>query len=767
MKFILIDHRAASDIISDRFLQSAQFTQGSELASILQGAQGSEFPTQGVYSIREADGAYILSKTPDREHYLVFDLDKANPFTNRSQSDCVLIFQRVLRFAIRIWENLKLSPHERLIAGTTKAAIFPFPLSLFRLAIERQPDAKKLHERQTSSGNHLLVYNNGMDEGAGPDEKPSVHYFSVAIRNIETARQRIAELGRIESEKAKALTVSVLRTPDGEPLTPHLGFEQWLHRLTETQRNFVMRPISGPERIEGPAGTGKTLSLVLKCINNLQLAKKQERENHSVFIAYGEATRIAVQQMFDTNDEFGFSRLSRRDSQQSLLITTLQVWCASHLNTGISEVEFLDRDAMEARDLRLLYIEECLSEAIQEDLPTYTRMLSKDFAKFLNTERVWTIAEMFQHEISVTIKGRAGEDLEKYRRLPAVENNLPIKTDADRGFVFTVFKRYQKKLFSVNQFDTDDVVLSAIGQLDTPIWRRHRIKEGFDSVFVDETHLFNLNELSALHYLTKTEGSNPIVFSVDRTQAPGDRGLTNAILDTAILSPAPENSHETKQTTVDSVFRCSPDITNLALSVTAAGATLFTNFENPLHHASSVFTPDEESKAKTPDFFFYPTDDQMIVAALSKAEQLTEDLQCSRSKILLVAFSAELFHSLETKSETLNKPLEVLKRRGDAEVVSRAKKTGRFVLSMPDYVGGLEFDGVVLVGVDDGRVPPTGAAATSESRHFMNFIAHTRLYVAITRARYRVTILGNKERGESTLLTSAFANRFLSLEPKN
>ena len=149
------------------------------------------------------------------------------------------------------------------------------------------------------------------------------------------------------------------------------------------------------------------------------------------------------------------------------------------------------------------------------------------------------MAQMFQHEISVVIKGRANENLDQYRALPRLAYGLPLTNPADRGFVFLVFKRYQEKLGATAQFDTDDIALTAIGQLDTPIWRRRRTTEGFDAIFVDETHLFNMNELSVFHFLTKRDGPYSIAYSVDRSQALGDRGWGGGTIAGAYAVAAP------------------------------------------------------------------------------------------------------------------------------------------------------------------------------------------------------------------------------------
>lgn len=96
---------------------------------------------------------------------------------------------------------------------------------------------------------------------------------------------------------------------------------------------------------------------------------------------------------------------------------------------------------------------------------------------------------MMQYEISVIIKGRANGNQDKYNQLARPEIALPLKTSEDKKFMFMVYEKYQESLEHSGLFDTDDITLSALGQLDTPIWKRRSIKEGYDACFVDEAHL--------------------------------------------------------------------------------------------------------------------------------------------------------------------------------------------------------------------------------------------------------------------------------------
>jgi superfamily I DNA/RNA helicase len=361
---------------------------------------------------------------------------------------------------------------------------------------------------------------------------------------------------------------------------------------------------------------------------------------------------------------------------------------------------------------------------------------------------------LIQHEISVVIKGRAGESLDTYKKIPSIPNGLPIKTEADKALVWKIYEHYRDQLVVGGQFDTDDVILTALSQLSTPIWRRRRLRDGFDMIFVDETHLFNMNELSIFHHLTKSESKFPIAFAVDRSQAIGDRGWADDI-DVTSLMPLASELSVSAVVNLNGIFRCSPDIVNLAFSITSSGASLFTNFQDPMRLAHSNMTFEEEKRARHPIYVDFPTDEAMIKGAFLTAESMRDSLSSSRGDIAIVAFNEELFHELQRQALDDNKPVEILKHRGDVEVVRRARSTSRFVLSLSDYIGGLEFDGVVLIGVDDGRVPPSPEQHHAQSRAYMTFASHNRLYVAVTRARYQVCVLGVRARGPSAILRPA------------
>lgn len=766
MKFICFDEGACSEIMSERVFQSPEFELGKLLVSVLRGTTKKAQLSYRCVVVSAADGTYVLTPGKGLQNYIVIDVEEAANLLKLDDSGLILTLQKTIRFATKYWLGLKPSVNERLISNN-KAIVFPYPIGMqtaLRASIDRSPDEKRRTSRDANKA--LLLYKFSDNEGGGPSETPRVTNFRKAWEGrgdaYVLAKKHLEDVA-VNRNGSNSLIVTELRDAN-MPRVVDAGLDGWLKVLTTSQLAFVNSPLIVPHRIEGPAGTGKTLCLVLKALKTVKDAESEGQPHQALFVAHSEPTRRTIENLFAMNDgqDFMSTDFELLSKPQSIKVTTLQELCAHLLKREISESELVDRDAYESKLVQRLYAIEGVERALRDEYESHVPYLSDSFRKFLVETEHWAIAEMLQHEISVQIKGRADQDLSKYKNLERLKIGLPVETEGDKTFAYLMYQKYQAELEAAAQFDTDDVVLSAISQLNTPIWRRRRSKEGFNSIFIDETHLFNVNELSVFHRLTKSELQQPIAYSVDRSQALGDRGWTDLSFEAA-FDPS-GTIGQSDPTRIRSVFRCSPDIVDLAFSVTSSGATLFTNFHNPLTASVSAFTAEEERKSKKPEYIYFASDDSMLAGAFERADALARDMQVQKADVAVIVFGDELFARCQEFAKSTRKPVEVVKSRGDLEAVTRAKNSGRFVLTAPEFVGGLEFAGVVLVGVDGGRVPPKGSGLEFEpSQNFLNYAAHQRLYVAITRARFRVEILGNKARKASDILQSSIAAGLLEI----
>jgi superfamily I DNA/RNA helicase len=764
MRFTFFDEAAITEIINSREYQSTEFEKSTLLAEAFKGRVPQMRLSEALHAVKVGDGCFFLHSLVQSDNFVVFDNEEMPTLLNLAPSDLLLVYQKTLRFCKKLFDGLSPSKHERILSDT-KAVIFPYPIGLqtsIRLTIERQPDGKRWAKRET--GRALLIYKFGESEGNGVNESPRLTNFRRAVDQRSEAYKLVKE--RIDNERnsltaqSNSLSITELvNSPSHARMES--GIEGWRRWLTSNQLKFVESPLTAPHRIEGPAGTGKTLSLALKVIHNLSRAVASSQPHRALFVAHSQATKSAIENLIFANGGEPFIAANLHSPQpQSVEVTTLHELCASLLQQKIASVELIDRDAYESKLTQKLYISMALDKAMDFEYPSHKDYLSPSFCDFLVKTDRWALSEMIQHEISVQIKGRANEDLDAYKKLSPLKYGLPLQITADKEFIFLVYDAYQQSLEASAQFDTDDVVLSANSQLSTPIWRRRRAREGFDSIYIDETHLFNINELTIFHKLTRSENQQPIAYSVDRAQALGDRGWTDSEFESAV-DPQRIAQH-LSAIDVKSIFRCSPDIIDLAFAITSSGATLFTNFHNPLQAAISAFSAEEERKSRKPRYISYINDEAMLVDAFVQADSIAKELAAPRAEVAIVIFGEELFKSAQSFVANTRRPVELVKSRGDQDAVNRARQGGKYVLSSPEFVGGLEFGAVILVGVDAGRVPPL-ASGTNESQSFLDYASLQRLYVSVTRAKYQVVILGNKARGASPALGSAISSGLLDI----
>jgi superfamily I DNA/RNA helicase len=763
VNYILVEKSACHDIVQNRFLQNSGFSPARELIGLLKGESG----TLPGLTVTEKAAGYIITKenVSPTDDAVVFDLETLRLMDALTDSEALIAFQKTLRFCVKFWDGLALSSSELFIKGSSKAIIFPLPSyvsgNAFRVAIEREPNAKRLSKR--TNGRYLLAYKSGRSEGNGAGEEASLTNFKKAYDDFANLTATLKSPGVVAQNQVALASLNVTTLQSATPArTAEQGFERWMRLLTDEQKAFVASEWSVPHRLEGPAGTGKTLCLVLKAIRVLNECTVKASIHRALFVVPSDELAASIKERFVANgfgdyviESFG----NYNDKSQSITVITLQKLCAQLLNYDISESEFLDRDSIESKNTQLLYLDEVVSSIKSKDLPILSQHLSPEFYNFLNSEDAWTTAHLLRHEVSVVIKGRANGQLDVYKTIPPLEYGLPTKTLQDKEYVYSKYVLYQESLERSNQYDIDDIVISAIGQLDTPIWRRRRQQLGFDSVFIDEVHHFNLNEISILHYLTKSPALVPISYGIDRTQAIGDIGWNDKEFQNALNGK--ESSGDSAKNSVSAIFRSSAQIIELAFCVTASGANLFTNFENPLVAATETFTAEEERKSGKPCITYIFDDQEIPLTAYKQADQMSRTLQVSKSEVLVVVFDEQLLNAITDSWKKLNKSFKLLNRRGDFGAVDEANKAGCLIISAPEFVGGLEFSGTVLVGCEKGRLPQNGSVSDF-GKAYLNYQAHNNLYVSITRAKYRVEFIVNKNRGISDVLHRATEMQLLT-----
>ncbi|WBM40629.1 UvrD-helicase domain-containing protein [Comamonas aquatica] len=760
IEYILFDKKVCEIIVQDRFLQNIGFDSAKSLVNFFRNPN-KEFDNFLFKKFPKGVVVYTKNST-DEDDSIVFDLTTLTLNKDCNDQELLQSIQKTLRFCIKYWNGLGLSSGERFLKGSNKCLVFPLSYVAnrmgYRITLEKDPIAKRLSKRTDSK--FLLAYKSGTSEGEGATEVVSFTVFRKAYEDyVSFTSGNDFKVNAVAKSSSSVLDVTSL-DESSRKIENEQGYERWLHLLTDSQKKFVTSDWKKPHRLEGPAGTGKTLSLALKAVSVLKDAAAKGVAHNSVFIAPSDEVVEIIKRKIASNDGYEFLGEFDENKKQLIEVITLQKLCAKLLNYDIDDSEFLDRDSVESKNVQLLYLVSIIENIKKNEINAIRGILSKELVTFLESEDVWALAKMLMHEISVVIKGRANASIESYKNIPALEYGFPLIGEKDKEFIYSKFSSYQSNLEKSNQYDIDDVVISAIGQLDTPIWRRRRKQMGYDSIFVDEVHLFNLNEISIFHFLSKEISEIPISYSIDRTQAVGDIGWNDRQFHSALGAVG---DSEVEHQKISAVFRSSPYIVDLAFSVTTAGASLFTNFENPLDKSSETFTAEDERKSSIPTYSLYEGDELLPELILKNIEDISKKLSASKEKILVIVFDELLLSDLERHWNKINKQYRILKKRSDYSSIADAEKSGAFIVGSPELVGGLEFDAVLIVACDKGRVPQN-SVFTDYSRAYLSYVAHNNLYVSITRAKFIVKFLINKNRGVSSILDIAISRGALQYE---
>lgn len=762
MKYLLFDMSAVEKIVEKRELQSREFPLGSDfLDCILQ--KGTLPQIDGIFVKIIKEKGIIMSGGRFDGNIIVYDLQQSGLLEKeKNPDDLLLIFQKTLRTAIKTWNKYPFSSAERV--HETKSIVFPFAYSdRRRVVIERSALVSRLEKRGIKWA--LLAYKYGREDAPKYEETAELSVLREAgeqyIDLANEIRTFFNASGVSQSQNnTKSLPIIHQKTTSSvsDGGFRYLSFEQQQLKLTETQKDVVFNPeVCKPIRIDGPAGTGKTASMILRAYKLLSDARANNKEFHIIFFSHSESTDYQNKTAFGFLDdsEYYLSGTNR----QKIEFTSLFKYCIK--SSGATASSIIEDDADEAKQSQRIYIEDAFDTVYKAKYRSYRALLSEEMRNLFDRIDVnkGILISMLQHEFAIQIKGRTNCTIEEYCNLAPIHNALPAKSKREKEFVFAIFIEYQRMLQLSNVFDCDDITIQALSQFNAPFWRRRRNSDGYDYIFADEMHLFNINEQHIFHFLTKNveQREIPICFALDYGQAIGDRGNVSQDYIEKTFSEASKTNYKT-------VFRSSQSITDFCASISASGALMFqSDYRDPYSTPSSAFTQKEEMMCKIPRLYMYANDEEMLKSLKQHIDQIKKDIQCANKDIAIITFDDKYLwkENVEKIKTIIGQDILVLKDRYSYAKTTRFPKDS-IILSSTYNVNGLEFAGVILVGVDDGRVPKTNNVG-DVSENYIKFIAFNQLYLSASRAKYRLDILGNEMHGISPCLKYSIENQCLKI----
>lgn len=745
MKYIFITYDAITEFTQDRFLQNTGYEDGRQLCHILKGEMYNWLHRKIHVSIPSADGLIIHTDKIDKKKAFIFDLTLFHGFEQNSDEKIIMMFQRLLKYAVRYYEKMPLVNCEHELNNTNITIVYPFPFAASK-GVEKVLVDRNSWKQNRKDRDFLTAFYYGTEE----NQKFTSTISNRALIDFDAFNFEETTAQKTQAFQCQTFSGNELNEIDHK-ISSFMLFDDWQRYLTIPQKQFIESEVHGVEFLKGAAGTGKTLSLVLRGIYLIKKYQSKNEEYHILFIVHSFAAKHRTIELFrqafpEVEQCFETDGASRQ--LVSIKICTLQEWCAGHIGLNLPEENYLDPDASESKQLQLMYIEQAFDTCYNNIKAVAQNLFSEDFYNFISKKED-SMLEMIRDEIMIIIKGKAKEDRDTYLEIDHSKYNIPAKKDSDKKFIFTIYQYYRDALTKIGQYDTDDIVLTALGSINTPIWRRIQERDGYNACFIDETQLFNFNEAAVFHHVNKPKCENNIVFTIDQSQALG----VNKIKQTDVINNISANFH-TAEKQLDIVFRSSQGIIDLAYHILSSGSTVFElEFQNLMTNVESSFTSQEEKKTLFPSYSFSNDDNEMVKEAFAWVDKYCKTFSTPRSNILMVTTNEVLLDGLQKYAKSKNKSFDILTKRYDEnQTLIQAQKGNRYVFGQIDYIGGLEFDAVIIIGTDDSRVPPH---TSKYAAHFERHIWHSKLYVAITRAKYAVHLMGAPKGAISPILKSA------------
>ncbi|MFC4214132.1 UvrD-helicase domain-containing protein [Pseudophaeobacter arcticus] len=535
-----------------------------------------------------------------------------------------------------------------------------------------------------------------------------------------------------------------------------LGFDgllnEWYNsKLNTAQRDFVTRDHSGPVRLRGAAGTGKTQAMAVKCLWDLYTDADGDNQKTFAFITHSSAlAHDVVRRLFLVLDPTQrWEKLTTSEGRPKLWIGTLYDLAQERMSYERKGLTPLSTDGLEGREFQMDFIQDAISKIGKN--PRHALPLR---AKVKNLSAVFTpegpgpsLLQDIANEIACVLDAdrvRKGHDSGKNYLTARRESwQMPLETRADRELMLEIYDAYRAELQSHKLFGMDQMISDFERYLVSHEWDHLRETQGFDVIFVDEYHYFNRIETMIFHNLfaprAAVNGSLPLFMAYDLKQSISDGALNAG----AARFRNPKVG-ESKQVELQQVYRSTGEIVSFLRQIDGAFPAL--NLEGELASELEQYSGKSERElGAVPEIWEFDKNIELIDKVVADAKAETVRLQGRGRQVAVLCMSMDMFR-IYREAGRIKENVVRVESREDLDQLRYAKR--KCVLSMPEYVAGLQFETVYLIHVDAADWATHDLSVGAKRRYL------SRLYLGASRAANRLILVSSHERGGASPILS-------------
>lgn len=524
------------------------------------------------------------------------------------------------------------------------------------------------------------------------------------------------------------------RLPQG--FTYGLSLNDWYQsKLTKQQREFVDFPMTQSVRLRGPAGTGKTIALVVKFLCEINKKIEKGAPFRFAFLTHSSATAELVGSIMLALDTENI--LGKRKQDQHVVITTLLDLANQAIAYDLHELTPLSPDGLEGRTLQMELLSAILQTFKNSSWITWRSKCSEPFRMFIESEVespsnkvfCWEVLNEFACVLDAEGVRDSRERRDKYLSEKRRAWMMQLETIEERQVILELYTEFRKILREMKTVGVDQMISDYLGYLDSFRWDAVRQSEGFDAVFVDELHLFNRQERLAFHQMMRDGSAQPVVLmAYDAKQSPRDTfvGLQG---DEVGKYDFWRDARLGKVEKIDlqDVFRYTPQIANALHNIDQSFPAADLEEEwLPFSGRSQL----KDGPIPTVTEVGNALDQYKLV--FDRASEAARRIGVGR-RVAVLSLNYETFDAYLKAMNYRDRFISITSREQFSEI-SRAGK--RFIYSMPEFIAGLQFDIVFLL---DANEIDSGGSIGSKRRFASS------LYLGASRAAYALEIYARAE----------------------
>ncbi len=553
------------------------------------------------------------------------------------------------------------------------------------------------------------------------------------VSNLHEALSTLPEPGT----GPQALQPSVdLDVVGSRAVTRQRNYSAWLDDLTDQQIEVLNFKQPRALKVRGPAGTGKTLTLQMKALNELYAARERASEDFRVlYLTHSWALAEQVE-----------SSLAMMDEQQVLdSLDTLPVaWLRELLYGKLPEgIEILGDDSVDGKLRQLSLISEMIDAVLEGDWATFKGVVSPRIVAGVEsghgsqerTALCWDLMREFNEVIDAQGLKPGLDSLRRYLALPRQPWMVPLPESADLEFVFTIYRGFVQLLVEEGQLTTDQALDDLRRYLESYEWNLRRATDGYDLVIVDEFHLFNDTERYLAHLLTRDAEVAPrMILALDPYQSAYtlltglDEGELSRTASRNIpgMDPADALDLKTVHRFTKKIYQFVRLVHSSFPNLVELGADWTFDFAS---------TDSREIEGETPRILFADSSAAGAIAALSLGQRLNAETPANERVAVIATGLAELDalrRAAEAQEANKANAILVIEGRDEIDRLNYSRKS--VIVSAAEFLAGLQFAHViVLLFQTDGLATSGGTSALRASL--------SNLYLAATRSESSLSLV--------------------------